>query len=87
MAVLSFLLANDVDNSNPVVQAEQLNWLHFLMNFGSIYANDPDANFDSIRVDAVDNVDADLLQIAGDYLKYVKGINKNDRLPMITCLS
>ncbi|MGT2636719.1 glycoside hydrolase family 70 protein [Streptococcus ratti] len=74
-----FLLANDVDNSNPVVQAEQLNWLHFLMNFGSIYANDPDANFDSIRVDAVDNVDADLLQIAGDYLKYVKGINKNDK--------
>ncbi|NLQ60143.1 glucosyltransferase, partial [Streptococcus mutans] len=74
-----FLLANDVDNSNPVVQAEQLNWLHFLMNFGNIYANDPDANFDSIRVDAVDNVDADLLQIAGDYLKAAKGIHKNDK--------
>ncbi|EHJ51977.1 glycoside hydrolase family 70 protein [Streptococcus macacae] len=74
-----FLLANDVDNSNPVVQAEQLNWLHFLMNFGKIYANDPDANFDSIRVDAVDNVDADLLQIAGDYLKVAKGIHKNDK--------
>lgn len=72
------LLANDVDNSNPVVQAEQLNWLHFLMNFGTIYANDPEANFDSIRVDAVDNVDADLLQISADYLKYVHGINKND---------
>ncbi|MGT2750020.1 glycoside hydrolase family 70 protein [Streptococcus orisasini] len=73
------LLANDVDNSNPVVQAEQLNWLHFLLNFGTIYANDPDANFDSIRVDAVDNVDADLLQIAGDYLRKVKGIDKNDK--------
>ncbi|EHJ52706.1 glycoside hydrolase family 70 protein [Streptococcus macacae] len=79
MGGYEFLLANDVDNSNPVVQAEQLNWLHFLMNFGKIYANDPDANFDSIRVDAVDNVDADLLQIAGDYLKAAKGIHKNDK--------
>ena len=63
------LLANDVDNSNPVVQAEQLNWLYYLMNFGTITANDADANFDGIRVDAVDNVDADLLQIAADYFK------------------
>ncbi|MFC3931857.1 glycoside hydrolase family 70 protein [Streptococcus dentapri] len=74
-----FLLANDVDNSNPVVQAEQLNWLHYLLNFGSIYANDPDANFDSIRVDAVDNVDADLLQISSDYLRAAYGIDKNNK--------
>ena len=60
---MSFLLANDFDNSNPAVQAEQLNWLHFMMNFGSIVANDPTANFDGVRVDAVDNVNADLLQI------------------------
>jgi len=72
------LLANDVDNSNPVVQAEQLNWLHYLMNFGSITANDADANFDGIRVDAVDNVDADLLQIAADYFKAAYGVDKND---------
>lgn len=72
------LLANDVDNSNPVVQAEQLNWLHYLMNFGSITANDADANFDGIRVDAVDNVDADLLQIAADYFKATYGVDKND---------
>ncbi|GMA70218.1 glucosyltransferase-S [Leuconostoc litchii] len=72
------LLANDVDNSNPVVQAEQLNWLYYLMNFGSITANDADANFDGIRVDAVDNVDADLLQIASDYFKLAYGVNKND---------
>ena len=43
---------------------EQLNWLHFMMNFGSIVANDPTANFDGVRVDALDNVNADLLQIA-----------------------
>ncbi|MCT3075873.1 hydrolase [Leuconostoc citreum] len=72
------LLANDVDNSNPVVQAEQLNWLHYLMNFGSITANDSAANFDGIRVDAVDNVDADLLQIAADYFKAAYGVDKND---------
>ena len=70
-----FLLANDIDNSNPVVQAEQLNWMHYLLNYGSITANDKDANFDSIRVDAVDNVDADLLNIAGDYFKDVYGMN------------
>ena len=29
-----FLLANDVDNSNPVVQAEQLNQIHYLVNWG-----------------------------------------------------
>ncbi|WP_165210790.1 glycoside hydrolase family 70 protein [Streptococcus tangpeifui] len=74
-----YLLANDVDNSNPVVQAESLNWLHYLLNFGSIYANDPEANFDSIRVDAVDNVDADLLQISSDYLKSAYKIDKNNK--------
>ncbi|EMP72743.1 glucosyltransferase-S, partial [Streptococcus sobrinus DSM 20742 = ATCC 33478] len=30
------LLANDVDNSNPIVQAEQLNHFHYLMNWGEI---------------------------------------------------
>ena len=73
-----FLLANDIDNSNPVVQAEQLNWLHYLMNFGTITANDPDANFDGIRIDAVDNVDASLLSLAGDYLRAAYGIDQND---------
>ena len=63
------LLANDIDNSNLAVQAEQLNWLHYIMNIGSILGNDPSANFDGVRIDAVDNVDADLLQIASDYFK------------------
>ncbi|WP_167849508.1 glycoside hydrolase family 70 protein [Weissella confusa] len=72
------LLANDVDNSNPVVQAEQLNWLYFLTHFGEIVKNDPSANFDSVRVDAVDNVDADLLNITAAYFRDVYGVNKND---------
>ncbi|QAS69512.1 hydrolase [Oenococcus sicerae] len=75
-----FLLANDVDNSNPVVQAEQLNWMYYLINFGSITNNDQDANFDSIRIDAVDNVDADLLQIAADYFKAAYSVDQNDAL-------
>ncbi len=73
-----FLLANDIDNSNPVVQAEQLNWLYYLTNFGTITDNDPGANFDSIRVDAVDNVDIDLLTIAGDYFRQAYGIYESD---------
>ncbi|MDC7952437.1 glycoside hydrolase family 70 protein [Liquorilactobacillus mali] len=74
-----FLLANDIDNSNPIVQAEELNWIHYLMNFGSITANDSSANFDGIRVDAVDNVDADLLSIAADYFKDVYHVNENEQ--------
>lgn len=72
------LLANDVDNSNPVVQAEQLNWLYYMMNIGTITQNDPTANFDGYRVDAVDNVDADLLQIASDYFKAAYKIDQSD---------
>ncbi|MDI6498933.1 glycoside hydrolase family 70 protein [Leuconostoc suionicum] len=71
------LLANDIDNSNPAVQAEQLNWLYFLNHFGSLVFGDDDANFDGIRIDAVDNVDADLLQITGDYYNEVIGTKDN----------
>ncbi len=72
------LLANDIDNSNPAVQAEQLNWLHYIMNIGSILGNDPSANFDGVRIDAVDNVDADLLQIASDYFKEKYRVGDNE---------
>lgn len=72
------LLANDIDNSNPAVQAEQLNWLYYLLNFGSISNNNANANFDGYRVDAVDNVDADLLDIASQLMKEIYGTNKND---------
>ncbi|WJV43222.1 glycoside hydrolase family 70 protein [Apilactobacillus kunkeei] len=74
-----FLLANDVDNSNPTVQAETLNWLHYMMNFGSITQNDKDANFDGVRVDAVDNMNSDILDIIAGYYKDAYGINKNDK--------
>ncbi|KOY75842.1 Dextransucrase [Apilactobacillus kunkeei] len=74
-----FLLANDVDNSNPTVQAETLNWLYYMMNFGTITQNDKNANFDGIRVDAVDNMDADVLDIIAGYFKDAYGINKNDK--------
>ncbi|MGT2929593.1 glycoside hydrolase family 70 protein [Streptococcus dentasini] len=73
-----FLLANDVDNSNPVVQAEMLNQIHYLMNWGSIVMGDKDANFDGIRVDAVDNVNADMLQIYTNYFNSVYGVNKSE---------
>ena len=73
-----FLLANDVDNSNPVVQAEQLNQIHYLVNWGSIVLGDKDANFDGIRVDAVDNVDADLLQVYTNYFRAAFGVDKSE---------
>ena len=73
-----FLLANDVDNSNPVVQAEQLNQIHYLVNWGSIVMGDKDANFDGIRVDAVDNVDADLLQVYTNYFHAAFGVDKSE---------
>ena len=73
-----FLLANDVDNSNPVVQAEQLNQIHYLVNWGSIVMGDKDANFDGIRVDAVDNVDADLLQVYTNYVRAAFGVDKSE---------
>ncbi|WP_315460061.1 glycoside hydrolase family 70 protein [uncultured Streptococcus sp.] len=73
-----FLLANDVDNSNPVVQAEQLNQLYYLMNWGSIVFSDDDANFDGVRVDAVDNVNADLLQIYTNLFEAAYGVNESE---------
>ena len=37
-----FLLSSDIDNSNPAVQAEQLNWLHYIMNIGTITGGSED---------------------------------------------
>ena len=78
MGGFDFLLANDVDLSNPVVQAEQLNQIHYLMNWGSIVMGDKDANFDGIRVDAVDNVNADMLQLYTNYFREYYGVNKSE---------
>ncbi|MDV8931380.1 glycoside hydrolase family 70 protein [Leuconostoc citreum] len=78
---LDFLLANDVDNSNPIVQAEDLNWLYYLLNFGSIttQGKENNSNFDSIRIDAVDFVSNDLIQRTYDYLRAAYGVDKNDK--------
>ncbi|GAA6112857.1 glycoside hydrolase family 70 protein [Apilactobacillus apinorum] len=74
-----FLLGSDVDNSNPVVQAETLNWLHYMMNIGSIAKKDASANFDGVRVDAVDNMDADVINIIADYFKAAYKVNQSDK--------
>lgn len=74
-----FLLGSDVDNSNPTVQAETLNWLHYMMNIGSIAQKDASANFDGVRIDAVDNMDADVINIIADYFRDAYKVNKNDK--------
>ncbi|MDF7636970.1 glycoside hydrolase family 70 protein [Leuconostocaceae bacterium ESL0958] len=76
-----FLLANDVDNQNPAVQAEDLNWLYYLTNFGSITTNGAvnNANFDSVRIDAVDFIHNDALQRSYDYLRQAFNLTSNER--------
>lgn len=69
-----FLLANDVDNSNPVVQAEQLNQIHYLVNWGSIVMGDKDANFDGIRV---------LMQLTMSMLTFSKFIQTTSERPLV----
>ena len=48
------------------------------MNIGTITGGSEDENFDGVRVDAVDNVNADLLQIASDYFKAKYGVEKSE---------
>ena len=75
-----FLLSNDIDNSNPVVQAEMLNQLYYFMNWGQIVFGDKDkdAHFDGIRVDAVDNVSIDMLQLVSSYMKAAYKVNESE---------
>lgn len=79
------LVGNDIDNSNPVVQAENLNWEYFLLNYGKLMGYNPDGNFDGFRVDAADNIDADVLDQMGQLMNdmyHIKGNpqNANDHL-------
>ncbi|MHC3413463.1 glycoside hydrolase family 70 protein [Pediococcus pentosaceus] len=74
------LVGNDIDNSNPVVQAENLNWEYFLLNYGKLMNYNPDGNFDGFRVDAADNVDADVLDQLGQLMNdlyHTKGNQTN----------
>ena len=75
-----FLLSSDIDNSNPVVQAEMLNQLYYFMNWGQIVFGDKDkdAHFDGIRVDAVDNVSIDMLQLVSLYMKEAYKVNESE---------
>ena len=75
-----FLLSSDIDNSNPVVQAEMLNQLYYFMNWGQIVFGDKDkdAHFDGIRVDAVDNVSIDMLQLVSSYMKEAYKISESE---------
>ena len=58
---MEMYVGNDIDNSNPIVQAENLNWEYFLTHYGSIHSNNPDGNFDGFRVDSASNMDNDVL--------------------------
>lgn len=73
------LLANDIDNSNPTVQSEQLNLLYYMMNLGTNQYKNKNGNFDSIRVDATGNVDADILDVAKNYFEKAYKTNKNEK--------
>ena len=75
-----FLLSSDIDNSNPIVQAEMLNQLYYFMNWGQIVFGDKDkdAHFDGIRVDAVDNVSVDMLQLVSSYMKAAYKVNESE---------
>jgi len=69
-----FLVGNDIDNSNPIVQAENYNWEYFLLNYGnavdgvisqSNVSTPPIDAYDGFRIDAADNFEVDaLLQIS-----------------------
>ena len=79
------IVGNDIDNSNPIVQAETLNWEYYLTHYGSIHSNNPDGNFDGFRVDAPDNFDTDVLgqmaQLFNDmYHTKQSDANANDHL-------
>ena len=75
-----FLTGIDIDNSNPVVQAENLNWEYFLLNYGKLMGYNPDGNFDGFRIDAADHIDADVLDQMGqlmDDMYHMKGNPQN----------
>lgn len=72
------LLANDIDNSNPTVQSEQLNLLHYLTHFGSITQKNKNANFDSVRIDASLNMDQDLMDITSSYFQNAFKVTNNE---------
>ncbi|MFC4651864.1 glycoside hydrolase family 70 protein [Lactococcus nasutitermitis] len=71
------LMGNDIDNSNPTVQAENLNWEYFLLNYGKIMDGNTNANFDGFRIDATDDYSNDVLAQEGQLMNALYGTANN----------
>lgn len=69
-----FLTGTDIDNSNPVVQAEQMNWAKFLLD---------EYNFDGFRVDAASHFNTEILTGLKNLMSERYGRNLNDHLTYI----
>ncbi|WP_080732772.1 glycoside hydrolase family 70 protein [Leuconostoc mesenteroides] len=74
-----YLLGNDIDNSNPQVMAEDINWLYYLMNFGSLTGNDDTANFDGVRMDAVIYMKGEASTKVYQFLQESDNLTKNEK--------
>lgn len=75
-----YLLGNDIDNSNPQVIAENINWLYYLMNFGSLTGNDDTANFDGVRMDAVIYMKGEASTKVYQFLQKSDELTKNEKV-------
>lgn len=82
-----------LDNSNPAVQAEQLNWLYYLLFFNKLRGQkDPqfiasnvsaeqnvkDSTFDGMRIDCADGIDDDILGQTAQLLNNLYDRQDND---------
>lgn len=69
-----FLVGTDIDNSNPTVQAEQLNWVKFLIDkYG----------FDGFRIDAASHYNTKILTDLRDEMSSRFGNDLNNHLSYI----
>ena len=73
------LLGDDIDNSNPAVQAETMNWEYYLLHFGDLMSNNSNADFDGFRIDATNNVDNDILNQEGQLLDDLYGTKESNK--------
>lgn len=74
-----FLLGIDMDNSNPTVQAENLNWEYWLLHYGSIVHKNSKGNFDGFRVDAASHVDLNSLAQMSNLMNQLYKTAKSDK--------
>jgi dextransucrase len=69
-----FLVGSDIDNSNPTVQAEQLNWAKFLLD---------EYNFDGFRIDAASHFNTKILTDFAELMSSRYGDDLNNHLSYI----